>query len=100
MSTESAQIESPSLERKLFRLTLLVFAGLFVGAFIPIFGLIISIPFSCIALLWCYTAVVVATLVFPIAFLLANRRKCKPTHSIASAARWSVIACGVLGVAL
>ena len=100
MSVETTKFEVQSSERKLFRLTLLVSAGLFVGAFVPILRLVIFIQFFCIGLLWCYTGFAVVCLAFPVAFLLAKHKGRRAINSLASAARWSVIIFGALGFAL
>src|SRR6266567_2965077 len=100
MSAEAVTLDPKSREKKLFRLTLLLFLGLFIGAFIPIAGLVIFIPFFCTGLLWCYTGFAGVCLTFPIASFVAKRRGQKLMDSIVSGIRWSVIVFGALGLVL
>jgi hypothetical protein len=100
MSVETAKSEAHSWERKLFRLALLVSAGIFFGAFVPLLGLVIFIPFFCIGLLWCYTGFAVVCVAFPVAFLLAKHGGREAIDSAISAVRWSVIAFVALGLVL
>jgi hypothetical protein len=100
MSVEPKTFDSRSWEKKLFKITLLGLAVLFVGAFVPILGLIVFIPFFCTALLWCYSGAAFVCLAFPVVFLIHMRSAHRLRTSVASAARWSVILFGVLGVVL
>jgi hypothetical protein len=100
MNTESASPEPLSREKKLFRLTIFVFLGLLVGAFIPIAGLVIFIPFFCTGLLWSYVGLLAVCIVFPISLLVARRRGQNLRSSIVSAVRWSVVVFGAVGLVL
>lgn len=100
LSSESPSSDILRREKKLFRLTILVFVGLLVGAFVPIAGLVIFIPLFCTGLLWCYTGLLAVSLAFPISLLLARHRGQNLASSLVSAVRWSVIVFGALGLVL
>jgi len=99
-SDKGAQRKDLRLERKLFRLTIIIYASLFVCAFIPLFGLFIYIPFECAGLLWCYYGFVTVCITFPIVFIVTKYHGAGLLTATASAFRWSVITFGALGLVL
>jgi hypothetical protein len=100
MNSEFSQRDWKVLEKKLFRIALLVLVGIIVGSFVPIVGLVVFIPVFRIGLLWFYSGLVAVCLTFSISMLAAKSRGQKLVSSLVSGIRWSVIVFMFLGVLL
>ncbi|HXC99667.1 MAG TPA: hypothetical protein VN048_10025 [Verrucomicrobiae bacterium] len=96
--TEATPSAPKPLENKLFRLTIIIYAILLIVSFGPLVGLIVSIPFFCTGLLWCYSGLLAVFITLPIAFVLAKRRGKTLIDATLSSFRWSVIVFGALGL--
>lgn len=92
------QDASHTLERKLFRLAVIVAACAVVGAFIPFLGLVVSLPFFMVALLWLYGGIALFCVTFPLAFFLALHKGNTTSKASLSAARWFFVLIIALGL--
>ncbi len=87
-------------ERRLFRLVLKALVILLVSCFVPILGLVVFIPLFCVGLLWCYAGLTAGCITFLVWFFLARHKGFKSIPAGISAARWSVIVFGAIGLVL
>ena len=82
-----------SLERRLFKVALIIVGIIFVLLLVPVIGWIVS----WMGVLWFYAGSVAVCITLPIAFIVAWRKDAKTKSAIFSAARWSFIVGGAIG---
>ncbi len=99
-SSSSARKTHLSLAKRLFRRILATCKWLAVTVLMLLAGLLLMMTCFFIRLLWFYIGIAAVSVIFPSVFIAVRRRHAQNLAALLAAARWSVIAAGLIGLLL